>query len=216
MQRSTKWAWLLLLGLASESSAVEPDRAPTLQSTPAGAIVVRDELKGAEIEALFSPDADKAARAAAIKHAVKLAQAGDGRAAFDLGVLYRHGMDHPARTVERDIETARYWLEKCVESENCPALALASLAELELQAGNGKAAMQWAQAWVAIEKELDKAKKKSGKKAGSDAYAAYLLSRCYERLSKEDRDRDATRWFWRIAGNARQATGPHACLSIGR
>jgi hypothetical protein len=171
--------------------AAEPDRPASLQTTPSAAVVVKDELDGSEIEALFSPDTNSGLRATAIQHAVKLAMAGDGRAAFDLGVLYRHGMDHPARAVEQNVETARYWLEKCVQSKNCPLFALVALAELELQAGNDKAAMQWAQAWRAIEQEIDKARKKPE----PDAYAAYLLSRCFARMDGKDRDRLSSEWF---------------------
>lgn len=144
---------------------------------------------------MFSPDTPPDQRAAAIRHAVKLAMAGDGRAAFDLGVLYRHGMSHPARAVERDVETARYWLEKCVESRHCPVFSLASLAELELAAGQDKAAMQWAQAWASVQRELGRRDPKAGLRARDGAYEAYLLTRCFDHMANKDRDRVATGWF---------------------
>ena len=81
--------------------------------------------------ALLDRDAAPEARDRAMQQLVASAQAGDGHAAFYLGALYRSGMDHPARRVERDVETARFWLEKCVASQRCPLVALASLAELE-------------------------------------------------------------------------------------
>ncbi len=186
------------LALLCVQPKVEATGADVAPAVPAAASQDH-ELKGAEVEALFSPDADPSVRAEALKRAVKLAMAGDGRAAFDLGVLYRHGPAHPSRAVELNVDTARYWLEKCVESEHCPYIALASLAELELKAGNDKAAMEWAQAWVAVEKALEK-KRNSGGRKGSDAYSAYLLSRCYERLDKRTRSDLATQWFGEFVG----------------
>lgn len=161
--------------------------------TPASA--AKDELAGEEVEALFSPAADTAAHASALKHAVRLAMAGDGRAAFYLGVVYRHGEEHPSQAVERNVETGRYWLEKCVGSERCPAMALASLAELELKAGNDKAAMQWAQAWATMEQQIEKKRETPSQAPGRDAYAAHLLSRCFERLPRSTRDDLASQWF---------------------
>lgn len=155
----------------------------------------RDRLKGRELEALFGVDTDPEQRRQALKRAVKLAMAGDGRAAFQLGVLYRHGPEHPSGAVERNVETARYWLAKCIEAEDCPRLAMASMAELELEAGNYKPAMQWAQAWAALEKEIDKATRQLRRDEGSDAYAAYLLSRCFQHLDRAEADRLSSAWL---------------------
>lgn len=184
-------AFVLTIFLIAAVRAGEPD--PSL--LPASPTTAQNKLAGAEIETLFSVDTDPGTRAKVLKRAVELAMAGDGLAAFDLGVLYRHGPDHPSRAVERNVDTARYWLEKCVESENCPDMALASLAELELAAGNDKAATQWAQAWTALQKVLDDDRRKSGNKAGSDAYAAYLLSRCYERIESSKRKELIAQWY---------------------
>lgn len=187
-------ATLLCLGALSAHAAA----ATPLAAKPAPA---PDGLQGAEVEAMFSPQADPAQRQAAMKRAVQLAMAGDGRAAFDLGVLYRHGMDHPAQAVERDLDTARHWLETCVGLEACPNLVLASLAELELQAGREKPAVQWALAWVALERELQKRGPKASSRDTS-AYEAYLLSRCFERMPKAQRDQLTATWHvnsWRSA-----------------
>lgn len=141
------------------------------------------------LETLLDRDAPADARDAAMRQLVAHAQAGDGHSAFYLGALYRHGMDHPARRVERDVETARFWLERCVESARCPLIALASLAELELAAGNAKPAMQWAQAWVILERELDRRDREDDpNRQTRDAayrytsYQAYLIGRCYKAM----------------------------------
>jgi hypothetical protein len=161
------------------------------------------EMAPEALEALLDRDAPKAARDAAMQQLVAHAQAGDGHSAFYLGALYRQGMDHPAQLVERDPETARFWLEKCVESARCPLIALASLAELELAAGNAKPAMQWAQAWVVLDRELEN--RTRGVKPYQNttdapyrntAYQAYLIGRVYKAMSKvKDPDALGREWF---------------------
>ncbi|MGH8078806.1 MAG: hypothetical protein ACREPE_16010, partial [Lysobacter sp.] len=172
---------------------------PADKAEPATSARSAGLLHGHEVEALFSPTADRAAHAAARKRAIQLALAGDGYAAFDLGVLYRHGMDHPARAVERDLETARSWLERCVESTACPRMALGSLAELEIQAGNYRAAMQWAQALATLEQQLDKTDKVTARTDHS-SYAAYLLGRCFEYLPKQGREAAVAQAFSEFLG----------------
>lgn len=176
--------WFVAATMASVP-AVASETAPT--AGPAATASRADWLRGHEVEALFSPDVDPDRHAAARKRAIKLAMAGNGPAAFDLGVMYRHGMDHPARAVERDLDTARSWLERCVEGVECPRMALASLAELELQAKNYPAAMQWAQAAATLEQELDKVDGKPYR-ADQASYFAYLLQRCFQYLPKQGRE----------------------------
>ena len=116
-------------------------------------------------------------------------------------------MDHPARRVERDVETARFWLEKCVASERCPLVALASLAELELAAGNAKPAMQWAQAWVVLDREQEKRTRGPRPQDNTrdmsfrnTAYQAYLLDRCYKAMaSAKDAEAQGRAWFQELA-----------------
>ena len=160
-------------------------------------------LEAQELETLFSRDSDAGARQTLLKRLVAQAQAGNGKAAFYLGAFYRSGKDHPARLVDRDMDTARYWLEKCIESQGCPLLALASLAELGLVAGDSRAAMQWAQAWVALEREVDNRRRvndpyRKGKYAAYQhtSYHAYLLERCYEAMPGKKRDRNAQGLAW--------------------
>jgi len=160
-----------------------------------------EPMAPAEVEALLSVDADPATRHASMLKLVGLAQSGQGYPAFILGALYRHGMDHPARLVERDEETARHWLEKCVESRNCPLLALASLAELELAAGNARPAMQWAQAWIVLDREHDRQSRSRPLRTRDEqyqytSYQAYLIGRCY-RIMPKARDASALgkQWF---------------------
>ena len=159
------------------------------------------------MEALLDREAPPAARDRAMQQLVASAQAGDGHAAFYLGALYRHGMDHPARRVERDVETARFWLEKCVASPRCPLVALASLAELELAVGNAKPAMQWAQAWVVLDREQEKRTRGDRPQDNTHdmpyrntAYHAFLIDRCYKAMAPA-RDVDALgrSWFQELA-----------------
>ncbi len=162
------------IGESPKSAAVTPPPSP-------------ERLQGSESEALFAPGADPSKHNAAKKRAIKLALAGDGYAAFELGVLFRHGMDHPARAVERDLDTARSWLERCVKATACPRMALVSLAELELQAGNYRTAMQWAQAWATLDQQLKKTDSQPPR-SGDASYSAYLLTRCFEYLPKQGRE----------------------------
>lgn len=154
-----------------------------------------------ELEALLSRDADPDARQASMRKLVALAQSGHGYPAFLLGALYRHGMDHPARLVERDEETARHWLDKCVDSKGCPLIALASLAELELAAGNAKPAMQWAQAWVVLERELKRQMRTRPLRTRDEeyqytSYEAYLIGRCYKAMpNARDPSALGMQWF---------------------
>ena len=171
-----------------------------------------DSIEPEVVEALFDRDAPPAARDRAMQRIVGGAQSGDGYAAFYLGALYRHGMDHPARRVERDVETARFWLEKCVASARCPMVALASLAELELAAGNAKPAMQWAQAWVVLDRELEKRTRGPRPQDNTGdmpyrntAYHAYLLDRCYKAMvPARDAETLGRRWFEELT----RARGP--------
>ncbi len=163
--------------------------------------VTAESMPPAELEALLSPDTEPAMRKASLLKLVSMAQGGQGYAAFVLGVMYRHGMDHPARLVERDQETARYWLEKCIDSKGCPLLALASLAELELALGNAKPAMQWAQAWVVLDREFNRRSRDQPPRTRDadyqfTSYQAYLIGRCYKAMPKT-RDASALgkQWF---------------------
>ena len=160
-----------------------------------------EPMSPAELEALLANGTDPAARQASMLKLVGLAQSGQGYPAFILGVLYRHGMDHPARLVERDEETARHWLEKCVGSKGCPLLALASLAELELAAGNAKPAMQWAQAWVVLDREHERQSRDRPPRTREEdyqytSYQAYLIGRCYKLMPKtRDPSTLGKQWF---------------------
>lgn len=160
-------------------------------------------LDAPDLATLLSRDSDAEIRQVLLKRLVAQAQAGNGKAAFYLGAFYRSGKDHPARLVDRELDTARYWLEKCIDSQGCPLFALASLAELELAAGDAKAAMQWAQAWVALEREMDSRSRandpyRQGKYAPYKftSYHAYLLERCYEAMPGKKQDRDAQGLVW--------------------
>lgn len=175
------------------------------QATPPSAIPDGPEPEA--MAALLDRDAAPEARDRAMQQLVASAHAGDGHAAFYLGALYRSGMDHPARRVERDVETARFWLEKCVAAQRCPLVALASLAELELAAGNAKPAMQWAQAWVVLDREREKRTRGDRPQDNTHdmpyrhtAYHAFLIDRCYKAMAPaRDADSLGRRWFQELA-----------------
>jgi hypothetical protein len=191
MALRTRILFILALGIAGTVQAQGMDANPPPEMPP-------DVL-----EILLDRDAPKATREAAMQQLVAHAQAGDGYAAFYLGALYRQGMDHPAQWVEQDVETARFWLDKCVASQRCPLVALASLAELELAAGNAKPAMQWAQAWVVLDRELDKRTRGSKPHQNTTdaayrntAYHGYLIERAYKAMGKtKDPDAQGREWF---------------------
>lgn len=167
------FAWLLMAGTAF---AADPSKAP-------------QQLDAPTIETLLEADGEPASRQQALREVVARAQAGEAWAAYLLGVLYRSGMDHPARLVERDPDTARHWLMRCVGSAGCPLLALASLAELELAERQAKPAMQWARAWVVLDRELAERLRATDEPASTGlrelmrtSYHAYLIERCYALL----------------------------------
>lgn len=196
--RNTTWmslaaSWLLAITIIAPAGA---DEATPTAPAAAPASHAHSTPEAAATEALFRADAAPLQREAARKRAITLALAGDGHAAFQLGVLFRHGMDHPARAVERDLDTARHWLEKCVDAPQCPAMALASLAELELEAERHREAMQWAQAWAAVERELHRLGRRPGQSAFRPAsYTAHLLKRCFDSLPARGRDEAVAQAF---------------------
>ena len=160
---------------------------------PAPAPPASEKLTGEQVETLFTPGIPAATRAAAIAAAVAAAQRGDGHAAFYLGVLHRHGKAHPASVEDRNVDTARHWLQRCVAAPRCPRTALDSLSELELAEGNHKAAMQWAQASATLGRELARLQGKPDHDIGG--YTGYLLRRNFEYLPKSGRDALVQGWF---------------------
>lgn len=160
-------------------------------------------MSNQDAQHLFDVGAEPALRQRAMQVAVKHALAGDGQAAYYLGALYRHGSAHPAKLVEKDLPSARRWLRTCVESTHCPLVALASLAELELEAGDARGAMQWAQAWVVLDRELRRLELQDERRRlphetlySGTAYQAFLLSRCYKAMpATADRVALGMQWF---------------------
>ena len=182
----------VLLALAAFSSAAAAERAPV------------DAMDARQLETLLSADANVDLRKAALQGVVARAQGGDGWSAFLLGALYRSGKDHPAKLMDRDPDTARHWLELCVDrAPRCPLLALTSLAELELAENNVKPAMQWAQAYAVLDRELGtrQAAKGDVPERRRDAelrtsYHAYLLERLYRRMPTLGKDADDIGLAW--------------------
>lgn len=193
MRSSFKWllllwmAWLLPVLAAQGAEPAKPLAGPDAKQR----------------ESLLSPEVDDALRRQALQALVAQAHAGSGWSAYVLGALYRSGKDHPAKLVERDPDTARHWLLKCVDSQDCPLLALASLAELELAEGQANPAMQWAQAWVVLDRELSarSAEQPSDSRNSLRAlmrtsYHAYLIERCYRLMGGKASERDARGMGW--------------------
>lgn len=175
---------------------------------PANAYAQVALLREVELERLLSPGTDEAVRVALMQQLVASAQSGDPHGAFYLGVLYRHGWAHPARLVDQDVESARHWLQRCVATPGCPVMALASLAELELADGQARPAMQWAQAWVLMERKLaEQSRARQPRPPTRDApfedtsYQAYLLKRCYDAMpGNVNRDVVGRAWFDDLIG----------------
>lgn len=102
--------WALLASATQGVSAQQAAPAPSAQASPAAVA-----LQAGDLERLLSPASGEPVRTALMARLVAQAQ-GDGRAAFYLGALFRSGVDHPAQLVERDLETARHSLQKCIEA----------------------------------------------------------------------------------------------------
>lgn len=201
-----KWMLAMLaagLCLAvAEVAAQDAAASPSPGSAAAVAPAVVPTMALDDLQTLLSVRSVPAARAQMLAQLVALAGKGDGTSAYVLGALYRNGEAHPAHLVPRDLDTARYWLERCLGMPRCPLLALASLAELELSAGNAKPALQWAQGWVALDREFTaRAHEMQGRtlrpsqRNRDTAYHAYLLERCYAAMPLGDRDALGLAWF---------------------
>ena len=161
-----------------------------LSSCLAGAALAAD-ISGHEDDALrvqarlLDPAASREARVQALAQVQATADAGDAHARFVLGALYLSGKKHPAALVERDLGTARTWYERCVELPDCPSLAVAALVELELEAGDPRRAMQWAQIAAILEREVQKSADDGRER--SQGYLPTLLLRARDALPAEAR-----------------------------
>lgn len=141
--------------------------------------------------ALLDPKTSDTARATALQAMVAAALDGDGRASHLLGALFRSGTDHPSRATARDPDTARTWLERCLTQVGCPRTVFATLAELELDAGNAPRAMLWAQLAALSERELHRRLRGNGveeRMLRRQPYNAALLRRVYDALPPDQRD----------------------------
>lgn len=134
---------------------------------------------------LLAPDSDPAARAERLARTVAAAEAGHADAAFLLGVLYRSGAAHPAQAVPRDLAQARRWLERCIDADGCTPVALYSLAELELSAGNAPRAMQWGQMASTFDREVARVVADGVRR--TDGYLPGLLARLFAALPQAQR-----------------------------
>lgn len=120
----------------------------------------------------FNPDGPKNLRLAAFADWERDAPEGSADNHYRLGVHYRLGAQHPAALVERDVRKARRHLSSAALDGHVPAMA--SIAELELAAGQGKVAMIWAQAYIRYGEQANPGR--------GQGYPAGLLRRIYRTL----------------------------------
>lgn len=145
-------------------------------ASPAWAEVPAAALPACEAHApaadTFNPDGDLDLRLASLAKMESAAETLDEVSLYGLGALYRLGREHPAGLVDQDLAKARRYYEQATLGGNIEALA--SLAELELAAGQPMQAMMWTQVYV-------KAKRISGRGLGL-GYPAHLLKRVLAKL----------------------------------
>jgi tetratricopeptide (TPR) repeat protein len=114
-----------------------------------------------EAHVLLDRKADAALREAEAKIVELEARRGNAYAQYLLGSLYRLGTRHPAALFERDDDKAATYLSNA--------------------AVHGQLAMVWAQAFTLYEKELQ-----LDQSQDHQAYAAYLLQRCFEKIGRAE------------------------------
>ena len=134
---------LLVLALAS-GPALATDAAPPLPACEAYALDA-DPFNAAGDRALRTAELARREADAASLSEVQL---------FGLGALYRLGREHPAALVDQDLGKARYYLGEAALAGHIEAYA--SMAELELAAGQPMEAMVWAQVYTKAMRVRDK------------------------------------------------------------
>lgn len=140
----------------------------------------------------FEPTGDTDRRLAELATREGLADSLSETQVYGLGALYRLGRAHPAALVDQDLAKARRYLEQA--SLDGQVEALASLAELELTAGQPMQAMMWAQLFVKAMRVRDK-----GRGLG---YPAHILKRILAELppgTREQQERALTA-FMQVQG----------------
>jgi tetratricopeptide (TPR) repeat protein len=161
-------AWLALAAsvlAAGDAASQEPAAAPAADTVIEAHVLLDRKLgAGREAQALLVE---------------REARHGNAYAQYLLGSLYRLGMRHPAALFERDDDKAATYLSNA--AVHGQLYAMASMAELELRRQRGMDAMVWAQAFTLYEKEL-----RIEPAEDHQAYAAYLLQRCFEKIGRDD------------------------------
>lgn len=136
---------------------------------------------------LLDRSADDEARARHLENLQAWAARGDRESRYVLGTLYRLGKSHPARLLKHDYQKAAGLLGHAALDGH--VLAMAGLAELELEANRPLAGMMWAQAYVNFGEAAGL--------SGGDAYAGWLIHRLKESTrTLEAEDQDAVRETW--------------------
>lgn len=187
--RDAGLAWFLALiaslpalpVLARETLAEQPPTAPALSNE--------------ELFRLLSTQTPQPQREALMQGVIAAAQAGSGWDTFLIGVLFRHGPRHPSQIAPQNLEVARDWLQRCVRTTGCPVLALASRAELEIEAGQPEAAVAWAQAYVYALREIGRRFDGGEPHRLSRGYADELLDMAMRGLVANEGDRPPATLF---------------------
>ena len=131
---------------------------------------------------------DKRKEAVAVLESIAEGEKQDDRlinrasALYILGSLYRLGKQHPAKFFEQDLEKAALYLSNA--STFGMVAAMAAMAELKLTQHKPLDAMIWAQVFAYYTK-VQRETELEAYGVDNGAYAAFLLSRCFDSLGKK-------------------------------
>lgn len=132
---------------------------------------------------VLNPDGDPVLRQASLERLAERSREGSSYSRYLLGNLYRLGRAHPAALVDRDLAQARPLLSNAALDGHL--MAMAAMAEIELEKGEPMSAMIWAQAYNYY------LLRKTPEWGGTKPYLAHLLDRIYARLGRsKDIDRE--------------------------
>lgn len=182
------WLVVLVLGLAAGVSRAEEGGAALPACEPYS-----------PASDVFNPEGDLAQRLASLAKMEAAPESFEPHWLLGLGALYRLGRDHPASLVDQDLAKARRYLEESAMRGQVEASA--SLAELELAAGQPMQAMMWAQVFVKAMRVRDAANNQQG-------YPAHLLRRVQVELPANSREEQARQLseFMRVQGEKFRST----------
>ncbi|MFC4728169.1 hypothetical protein [Coralloluteibacterium thermophilus] len=151
---------------------------------PAGALESEVEDDAPQLWVLLDPSLDGPTRTAELARFMEKAVEGVTHAQYVVGTLYRLGMRHPARLVERDdAEAARYLSNAAVAGH---LGAMAGMAELKLRSREYLEALLWAHAYAHYETLRAELR---GEDPGSQAMAASMIQRAQSGVDADEFER---------------------------